>query len=105
MAIPAILIFAGLIVAIQYCKGWTTIEPNKAVVCTFFGKYIGTVKANGIYFINPCYRTQQLSLKNINFETTNSKVNDANGTPIEIAIVIVWRLRDTAKALFEVEGY
>ena len=46
-----------------------------------------------------------MSLKNVNFETTNSKVNDANGTPIEIQCVVVWRLRDTAKALFEVEGY
>jgi len=78
------------------CSGLITIEPNEAVVCMFCGKYVGTVRENGFFFVNPFYGKTKISLKVSNFETSQSKVNDANGTPIEIQVVVVWRLGDTA---------
>lgn len=82
-----------------------TVQPNTAVLCMFCGKYVGTVKKTGYMFVNPFYSKQHMSLKAQNFETTRSKVNDANGTPIEIQCVIVWKIRDTCKATFAVENY
>jgi regulator of protease activity HflC (stomatin/prohibitin superfamily) len=66
---------------------------------------VGTVKDTGYVYVNPFYSKMMMSLKAQNFETTRSKVNDANGTPIEIQCVIVWKIRDTAQATFEVENY
>jgi regulator of protease activity HflC (stomatin/prohibitin superfamily) len=94
-----------LIALCTICGGLVAIQPNTAVLLQFCGKYVGTVKRTGYIFINPYYSKTMMSLKAQNFETTRSKVNDANGTPIEIQCVIVWRIRDTYKATFEVEDY
>ena len=66
------------------CSGIITVEPNEALNCMFCGKYVGTVRENGFFFVNPFYSKYKMSLKVLNFESTRSKVNDANGTPIEI---------------------
>ena len=86
-------------------KGLTVINPNQSVVCTFFGKYSGTIKKNGLSFINPLYRKRRISLRANNFESTRLKVNDEMGNPIEIAAVIVWQVNNTYRAAFEVTNY
>src|SRR5882724_887549 len=94
-----------LLLAIFLFKGITIVNPNQSVVCTFFGKYVGTVKDNGLLFVNPLYRKQRISLRANNFESTKLKVNDKMGNPIEIAAVIVWQVSNTYKATFEVNNY
>lgn len=100
--------WAGLVLflsAIFLFKGLLVISPNQSAVCTFFGKYVGTVKENGLRFVNPLYKKVRLSLRVNNFESNKLKVNDKMGNPIEIAAVIVWQVRDTYKATFEVGNY
>ena len=85
--------------------GLIVVSPNHSRVLTFFGKYIGTAKVNGLLFVNPLYTKQKISLRAENLESSRLKVNDSMGNPIEIAAVIVWRVSDTYKAAFEVEDY
>jgi regulator of protease activity HflC (stomatin/prohibitin superfamily) len=93
------------LLAVFLFKGLLIINPNQSAVCTFFGKYVGTVKANGLLFVNPFYRKQRLSLRTNNFESSKLKVNDKMGNPIEIAAVIVWQVNETYKATFDVTNY
>lgn len=93
------------IIAIFLLKGLLVINPNQASVCTFFGKYTGTIKTNGLLFVNPLYKKQKISLRANNFESTKLKVNDKMGNPVEIAAVIVWQVSNAYKALFEVTDY
>lgn len=86
-------------------KGLMIVNPNEARVLTFFGKYSGTVKANGLLWVNPFYRSVRISLRSENLEGSPLKVNDKMGNPIEIAAVIVWQVSDTYKASFEVINY
>jgi len=81
------------------------VNPNHARVCTFFGKYVGTVKANGLLWVNPFYSSYRISLRSQNLNGQQLKVNDKMGNPIEIAAVIVWQVSDTYKASFEVADY
>jgi regulator of protease activity HflC (stomatin/prohibitin superfamily) len=99
------IIILLVVVAIFLIKGLMVINPNQSAACTFFGKYVGTVKDNGLLFVNPLYRKQRISLRANNFESTKLKVNDALGNPIEIAAVIVWQVSDTYRAIFEVANY
>lgn len=86
-------------------KGLMIIQPNHSRVLNFFGKYVGTVKENGLFFINPLYSSQRMSLRSENLQGQTLKVNDKMGNPIEIGVVIVWKVGDTYKAAFEVERY
>ncbi|HTM64876.1 MAG TPA: SPFH domain-containing protein [Flavipsychrobacter sp.] len=86
-------------------KGLMIIQPNHSRVLTLFGKYVGSVKDNGLFFVNPFYSTDGLSLRAENLATPTLKVNDKMGNPIEIGAVIVWQVRDTYKAAYEVAGY
>lgn len=86
-------------------KGLMIIQPNHSRVLNFFGKYVGSVKDNGLFFINPFYASSKISLRFQNLQGQTLKVNDKMGNPIEIAAVIVWQVSDTYKAAFEVEGY
>jgi regulator of protease activity HflC (stomatin/prohibitin superfamily) len=81
------------------------VNPNHARVCILFGKYVGTVKENGLLWVNPLYRRVHISLRAENLESARLKVNDKMGNPIEIAAVIVWQVSDTFKATFDVEDY
>jgi regulator of protease activity HflC (stomatin/prohibitin superfamily) len=85
--------------------GLTVINPNEAVVTTFFGDYMGTMKQNGLRWVNPLFRRKKMSLRARNLNGQKLKVNDKLGNPIEIAAVVVWRVGDTAKASFEVDDY
>ena len=108
MPLGIVLIVAGVILAlislVGLC-GFFTLQPNEAIVLSFFGPYVGTVRDAGFYWANPFYSKTKVSLRARNFEGTRLKVNDKQGNPIEIAAVIVWQVTDTAQALFEVENY
>jgi regulator of protease activity HflC (stomatin/prohibitin superfamily) len=97
--IPALLA-TGLLGA-----GLFTVQPNEARVLVFLGRYAGTVREPGFHFANPLAVRKRISLKVHNFNSDRLKVNEALGNPIEIAAVVVWRVVDTAKALFQVENY
>lgn len=86
-------------------KGIIIVNPNQSRVLTFFGKYMGTVKENGLMWVNPLYKTTALSLRARNHNGQQLKVNDKLGNPIEIAAVTVWRVSETYKASFEVDNY
>jgi regulator of protease activity HflC (stomatin/prohibitin superfamily) len=96
-----ILMIIGFILII----GLTVINPNEAAVTTFFGDYMGTMKQNGLRWVNPLYKRKKISLRARNLNGQKLKVNDKLGNPIEIAAVVVWRVSDTAKAVFEVDDY
>lgn len=104
-AMFGILGLISMILSGFFMKGLMIIQPNHSRVLNFFGKYVGTVKDNGLFFINPFYGTAKISLRFQNLQGQTLKVNDKMGNPIEIGAVIVWRVSDTYKAAFEVEGY
>ncbi len=85
--------------------GLFTVSPNEAKVLQFFGNYTGTVREPGLRWVNPFYTKRGISLRVRNFESERLKVNDLSGNPIEIAAVVVWRVVDTAEALFHVNNY
>jgi regulator of protease activity HflC (stomatin/prohibitin superfamily) len=86
-------------------RGIFIVNPNEAKVLTLFGKYVGTVKQNGLLWVNPFFYRLNISLRAKNLNGQPLKVNDKIGNPIEIAAVIVWNVVDTAKAAFEVNDY
>ena len=85
--------------------GLTVVNPNEARVLVLFGRYHGTMKEPGIWWVIPFTRRPRISIKIRNFESQRLKVNDHDGNPIEIAAVVVWKVTDTAEALFEVDDY
>ncbi|AWN24250.1 hypothetical protein DKM44_14270 [Deinococcus irradiatisoli] len=85
--------------------GFFIVQPNQASVLTLFGRYVGTERRNGFYWTNPFTVRKRVSLRIRNFNSERLKVNDLMGNPIEIAAVIVWRVVDTARAVFDVEDY
>lgn len=94
-----------VVVAGLFISSLTIIAPNTAVVLTFFGRYIGTINQAGLFMTVPLTRKTKVSLKVNNFNSVKMKVNDLDGNPIEIAAVVVYKVVDTAKALFEVDYY
>ncbi len=100
--------FLGILISLTgfvILIGLTVINPNEAVITTFFGDYMGTMKQNGLRWVNPLFRRKKISLRARNLNGQKLKVNDRLGNPIEIAAVVVWRVGDTAKASFEVDDY
>ena len=95
LTVNFILVLPGLII----------VNPNESRVLTLFGKYIGTVKSDGFFWVNPLTSKKKLSLRARNLNGQQLKVNDKMGNPIEIAAVIVWQVNETAKATFAVENY
>jgi regulator of protease activity HflC (stomatin/prohibitin superfamily) len=85
--------------------GLFTVSPNEAKVLQLFGNYMGTVREPGLRWVNPFFTKRGISLRVRNFESERLKVNDLAGNPIEIAAVVVWRVVDTAEALFHVDNY
>jgi regulator of protease activity HflC (stomatin/prohibitin superfamily) len=100
-----VLGIVGSFAALFIMKGLMIIQPNHSRVLTFFGKYVGSIKDNGMFFINPLYGTQRISLRFQNLQGQTLKVNDKMGNPIEIGAVIVWQVSDTYKAAYEVATY
>ena len=86
-------------------KGLFVVRPNEAKVFMFLGHYVGSIRRHGLQYTVPFFRKITVSLKINNFETNHLKVNDNEGNPVEVAAIVVWRVVDTAKALFEVQNY
>jgi regulator of protease activity HflC (stomatin/prohibitin superfamily) len=85
--------------------GFFYINPNASMVLVLFGDYKGTVKKNGFYWVNPLFSKKSISLRARNFDSEKIKVNDKVGNPIQIGVILVWQVRDTFKAAFEVDNY
>lgn len=94
-----------LLLSIFVSIGFMIVQPNQAGVLVLFGKYIGTVKRNGFWWVNPLATKWKISLRARNMNGERLKVNDNAGNPIEIALVLVWRVQDTFSALFDVDDY
>ena len=102
LLLPAgLFLLSGLLLL----AGLFTLQPNQARVLTLFGAYVGTCTESGFHWTNPFYSKQRISLRTRNFDGEMLKVNDRRGNPIEISAVVVWRVSDTAKALFDVDDY
>ena len=105
---PGTIIIAWLIVwllDLLALAGFFTVQPNQGVVLTLFGRYVGTASEQGLRWANPFFTKKHVSLRVRNFETSKMKVNDQDGNPIEIAAVVVWKVIDTAEAMFQVDAY
>jgi len=95
----------GFIAWILGLSGLYKVEPNQSAVLSLFGKYIGTVRTPGLRFNNPFYSKKKISLRVRNFESGKLKVNELDGSPIEIAAIVVWEVNDSAEAVFNVDSY
>ncbi|WKK59907.1 MULTISPECIES: SPFH domain-containing protein [unclassified Sphingobacterium] len=100
-----VLVFIAFVVFLIIVKGLLIVNPNHSRVLNLFGKYQGTIKDNGLFFINPFFTAQRISLRSENLQGHTLKVNDKMGNPIEIAAVIVWKVGDTFKAAYDVQSY
>ncbi|MGD2129945.1 MAG: SPFH domain-containing protein [Lysobacterales bacterium] len=103
--VPSILYLLGLVVVAICFKGFFMVHPNQAKVLQLFGTYVGSVRQTGLRWANPFYSKEPVSLRVRNFESGVMKVNDSSGNPIDIAAVVVWRVVDSAEAVFEVDDY
>ncbi|MEM9327459.1 MAG: SPFH domain-containing protein [Bacteroidota bacterium] len=98
-------IFAVGFLVFFLAPGFFYLNPNSSKVLVLFGEYIGTVKKNGFFWVNPFYTKQDISLRARNFDSERVKVNDKEGNPILISVILVWRVKDTFMAAFEVNDY
>ena len=120
LGVLALLVFIGLfglvaarapifvipiIAAVFVLPGFFFLNPNSCVVIVFLGDYKGTIKNNGFYWIIPFYSRKEISLRARNFDSEKIKVNDKVGNPIQIGVILVWQVRDTFKAIFDVDNY
>jgi len=95
----------ALVVLFFLLFGLFMVQPNQGVVVQLFGRYVGTVRENGLRWANPFYSKKAVTLRVRNFESSKLKVNDLEGSPIEIAAVVVWQVHETAEAVFNVDDY
>lgn len=96
-----LLIVSGAFLA----PGFIMVQPNESRVLLLFGEYIGTVKKNGFFWVNPFYTKKKISLRASNFDSERLKVNDKLGNPVMISTILVWRVENTYKAAFDVDNY
>ncbi len=104
---PTLLLTSMFVFAVNaLCfKGLFGVQPNQGVVLQLFGHYVGTERTPGLRWANPFYAKKRVSLRTRNFETSQLKVNDHDGNPIEFAAIVVWSVIDTAEAIFQVDNY
>ncbi|WP_301003947.1 SPFH domain-containing protein [Arsukibacterium sp.] len=102
--IKAVFLLAAVVVLVCWF-GFYMVHPNQSAVLQLFGRYVGTDLNNGLRWSNPLYSKQKVSLRVRNFESSKMKVNDSAGNPVEIAAVVVWKVVDSAEAVFEVDNY
>ena len=104
--VPSIVLLVGLGLSFfLLMPGFFTVEPNSSKTLVFFGAYVGTVRDSGFWWTNPFCARKRVSLRVRNFNSEQLKVNDQGGNPIEIAAVVIWRVQDTAQAMFDVDDY
>jgi regulator of protease activity HflC (stomatin/prohibitin superfamily) len=96
---------AAFLIGVIVAAGLTAVSPGRARVLQILGRYSGTVRTNGLRWVNPISSRREVSTRIRNHETAVAKVNDADGNPIEIAAVVVWQVEDTAQAMFEVDDF
>ena len=94
-----------LAVVLFLWSGFFIVQPNQAAVLQFFGKFVGVERNSGLRWANPFYTKKTVTLRVRNFESSKLKVNDLEGSPIEIAAVVVWQVHDAAEAVFNVDNY
>lgn len=99
------IFLVGIILSVLMLPGFFYVNPNGSRVLLLFGKYIGTVKQNGFFWVNPLYFKKSISLRARNFDSDRVKVNDKVGNPILIGVILVWKVDDTFKAAFDVDDY
>jgi len=99
LALPLVVVF------ILILKGFAVVNPNESSVLILFGAYKGTIKTNGLFWVNPFFVRKGISLKARNFDSETIKVNDKIGNPIKIGCVLVWKVEDTYKSAFEVDDF
>ncbi len=99
------LFILAIVTALFLLPGFVLVNPNASRVLLLFGKYMGTIKKNGLFWVNPLYAKKKISLRARNFDSERLKVNDKLGNPIIISTILVWRVRDTHKAAFDVDNY
>ena len=102
LAVPILLVL--ILAFVLMLPGYFSQEPNEARVMVFFGKYEGTFKRTGFYWVNPFMNKKKLSLRARNLDVEPIKVNDLRGNPVLIGLVVVWKLKDTYKAMFEIDA-
>jgi regulator of protease activity HflC (stomatin/prohibitin superfamily) len=93
------------VISVAILSGFFFVNPNVSVVLVLFGDYKGTIKTNGFYWVNPLFSRKLISLRARNFDSEKIKVNDKVGNPIQIGVILVWQVRDTFKAAFDVDNY
>jgi len=101
IAVPVV----GVPIVLLGFSGLYKVEPNQSAVLSLFGKYVGTVRTPGLRFNNPFFTKKKISLRVRNFESGKLKVNELDGSPIEIAAIVVWEVNDSAEAVFNVDDY
>lgn len=101
IAVRALMILVGLLIL----AGLYMLQPNEAAILNLFGEYVGTDRSEGLRWANPFYVKRKLSLRQRNLNAPTLKVNDKRGNPVEISAVVVWRVEDTAQAVFQVDDY
>lgn len=94
-----------LVLWIFHLPGFAVVQPNNSLVLVLFGEYKGTLKTNGFFWLNPFLTKKKISLRASNFDSERLKVNDKLGNPIQISVILVWRVKETYKAAFEVDNY
>jgi regulator of protease activity HflC (stomatin/prohibitin superfamily) len=100
--LPSIVV---LVFVLFLWAGFFIVQPNQAAVLQFFGRFVGVERASGLRWANPLYTKKTVTLRVRNFESSKLKVNDSEGSPIEIAAVVVWQVHDSAEAVFNVDSY
>ncbi|MDO1511827.1 SPFH domain-containing protein [Maribacter confluentis] len=117
LAVVFVLLFGGIallkiyvgvlmiVAALIMCTGFVLVNPNSSRMLLLFGKYIGTIKENGLFWANPLFTKKRISLRASNFDSERLKVNDKLGNPIMISTILVWRVTNTYKAAFDVDDY
>jgi len=98
-------LIATMLLVVFLMRGFFLVNPNSSKVLLLFGKYVGTVKENGFFWANPFYTRKRISLRASNFDSERVKVNDKLGNPIMISTILVWKVKNTYKAAFEVDNY
>ncbi|MEZ4793195.1 MAG: SPFH domain-containing protein [Gelidibacter sp.] len=99
------LFAVAIVAAVFIAPGFLMVQPNNSRVLLLFGKYVGSVKRNGFYWVNPFFTKTKISLRASNFDSERLKVNDKLGNPVMISTILVWRVENTYKAAFDVDNY
>jgi regulator of protease activity HflC (stomatin/prohibitin superfamily) len=104
-ALLVLVFVAALLGAVIAFAGLFVVNPNESKVLQLFGEYVGSVRQAGFFWANPLYSKRRVSLRVVSFEVGKLKVNDLDGNPVEIAAIVVWKVVDSAQAVFEVDNY